>query len=138
MSSGLPVTVPEALTVESQPFWDGLAAGELRLQRCGDCGAVIWYPRGMCSQCGSFGLIWFQAAGDGTVYSFTVVRRAAGAFGAAVPYVLAYVELAEGPRVLTNIVGCDPGLVRIGLPVRCVFDSDETGRALLRFRPAER
>lgn len=138
MSSDLPVTVPEAVTVESEPFWDGLAAGELRLERCGDCEAVIWYPRGLCPQCGSLGLIWFKASGEGAVYSFTVVRRAAGAFGPAVPYVVAYVELAEGPRVLTNIVDCDPGLVRIGLPVRCVFDADDTGRALLRFRPAER
>lgn len=135
-ASGLPVTVPDLLTVESRPFWDGLAAGQLRLQRCGDCAAVIWYPRGMCSQCGSFGLIWFTASGRGAVYSFTVVRRAAGPFGAAVPYVVAYVELAEGPRVLTNIVDCDPGLVRIGQPVRAAFDPGEAGRALLRFRPA--
>jgi uncharacterized protein len=65
-----------------------------------------------------------------------VVRRAPEPFGAAVPYVVAYVELAEGPRVLTNIVDCEPDLVRIGHPVRCVFQADEAGRALLRFRPA--
>jgi uncharacterized OB-fold protein len=136
--SKLPVTLPDAaaLTEESKPFWDGLAAGQLRLQRCADCAEVIWYPRGLCPHCGSVALAWFTASGHGTIYSFTVVRRAAGPFGAAVPYVVGYVELAEGPRVLTNIVDCDPGQVGIGQPVQCVFDHDEGGRALLRFRPA--
>jgi len=134
-ASGLPVAIPDS-TPETRPFWDGLAAGQLRLQRCRDCDSVIWYPRGLCPQCGSVGLAWFTASGRGTIYSFTVLRRALGPFGQAVPYVVAYVELAEGPRVLTNIVHCEPGLVRIGQPVECVFDRDEAGRALLRFRPA--
>jgi uncharacterized protein len=137
-ASGLPVTVPDAraLTVESRPFWAGLAAGQLRLQRCGDCAGVVWYPRGLCPRCGSVDLAWFTASGQGIIYSFTVVRRAPEPFGSAVPYVVAYVELDEGPRVLTNIVHGDPELVRIGQPVQCVFDTDEAGLALLRFRPA--
>jgi uncharacterized protein len=137
-ASGLPVRVPDAkaLTVESRPFWEGLTAGQLRLQRCARCAGVVWYPRGLCPLCGSVDLVWFTASGQGSIYSFTVVRRAPEPFGSAVPYVVAYVELDEGPRVLTNIVHCDPGLVRIGQPVQGVFDTDEAGLALLRFRPA--
>jgi uncharacterized OB-fold protein len=131
----LPVAIP-AVMLESQPFWDGLAARQLRLQRCGDCDAVVWYPRGLCPRCGSLNLAWFTASGQGVVYSYTVVRRTAGPFAAATPYVVAYVELAEGPRVLTNVVGCEPERVSIGQRVECVFDTGEQGRALLRFRPA--
>jgi uncharacterized OB-fold protein len=139
MSSGLPVTLPDEkfLTEESRPFWDGLAAGQLRLQRCGDCDAVVWYPRGLCPHCGSVALAWFTASGLGTVYSFTVVRRGPEPFSAAAPYVVAYVELAEGPRVLTNIVGGDPELTRIGQPVRAFFDPGPDGRVLLRFGAAD-
>jgi uncharacterized OB-fold protein len=134
-AGGLPVVIP-AVMLESQPFWDGLAAGQLRLQRCAGCDAVVWYPRGLCPHCGSLSLAWFTASGQGTIYSYTVVRRTTGPFAAATPYVVAYVELAEGPRVLTNVVDCDPDLVRIGQPVEAAFDADDHGRALLRFRPA--
>lgn len=132
---GLPVAIPPVI-LESEPFWEGLASGQLRLQRCGDCDAVVWYPRGLCPQCSSLILAWFTASGQGVVYSYTVVRRTEGPFAAAVPYVVAYVELAEGPRVLTNLVDCEPGQVHIGQAVECVFDPDGQGRALLRFRPA--
>lgn len=130
----LPVVIPE-FTVESRPFWDGLAEGYLRLQRCADCDAVVWYPRGLCPQCGSVSLLWFTASGRGAVYSFTVVRRTAGPYAAVTPYVVAYVELAEGPRVLTNVVDCGPEMMHIDQPVECVFDAGDDGRALLRFRP---
>jgi hypothetical protein len=109
----------------------------LLLSRCPHCGLVIWYPRAICPDCHRYPTEWITAAGTGSIYSFTVVRRAApGRFAAAVPYVVAYVELTEGPRMLTNIVGCDPGQVQVGSAVSVAFyDAGETG-AIPRFHLA--
>ena len=132
--STLPVPVPER-TPETETFWRATAAGQLLLPRCDICGTVIWYPKTFCPACRGGAVSWHPAAGTGTIYSFTVVRRAGGAFRDAVPFVLAYVELDEGPRVLTNIVGCDPDEVAIGQPVRVVFSDTGEGSALYRFEP---
>jgi len=128
----LPAPAPER-TPETGKFWDATTEGRLLLARCDRCDAVIWYPKTYCSECGGLSVSWIEAAGTGTVYSFTVAHRGPGPFGEAVPYVIAYVELAEGPRVLTNIVGCDPGQVSIGHPVRVVFSDTGQGSALYRF-----
>jgi uncharacterized OB-fold protein len=84
----------------------------------------------MCPDCGRLGVEWVEASGRGAVYSFTVSHRGPGPWADHVPYVVAYVELDEGPRVLTNLVGLDPGDVRIGMPVAAVFE-----HGLLRFGP---
>ena len=134
--SELPAPVP-TVNPETKPFWDGTAEGRLLLQRCLDCAAVVWYPRTFCPKCPRGQLEWFEASGRGSVYSFTIVRRGAtGAYRDTAPYVLAYVELAEGPRLLTNIVDCDVDAVRIGDEVRAVFHPTGEGSALVRFRPA--
>ena len=134
---GLPTRVPEA-TPETEPFWAAAADGRLVLPRCDACATVIWYPRALCPACGSQSVTWFEASGTGTVYSCTVTRRGEGGWRDAVPYVLAYVELDEGPRVLTNVVGCDPDEVHIGQAVTAVFERAEEGEgALLRFRPTD-
>jgi hypothetical protein len=117
----------------TRPFWDGIKDGRLLLERCLACGVVIWYPRGFCPRCGSTGTEWTQASGRGTVYTYTVARKSFGAWAGLVPYVIAYVELAEGPRILSNVTGIDPGQVRIGLEVEVVF---EPGGGAFRFRPA--
>lgn len=102
----------------SAPYWDGLAEGELRLQRCVDCGTAQFYPRALCATCGG-DVEWFTASGDGEVHTFSVVRtHHAEPFASLVPFVLAIVELAEGPRMMTNLIDCAPEDVRIGLPVR--------------------
>jgi len=132
----LPVPVPEP-TAETQVFWDATAEGRLLLARCDDCGTVIWYPKTYCPACGGLSVSWDDASGQGAVYSFSVVHRAAGPFRQAAPYVIAYVELAEGPRVLTNIVGCEPDEVHIGQPVRVVFCDTGHGSALYRFMPSD-
>lgn len=134
-TQSLPTPAP-TITPEAKPYWEAAARGTLSLQRCDDCEAVVWYPRGMCPECGSRSLTWFDASGRGTVYSYTVNRRGQGEYREASPYVLAYVELAEGPRVLTNIVGCDPSEVSIGDEVVAVFDRVGDDAALVRFRPA--
>lgn len=127
-------TVP--VDVDTQPFWDATADERFTLQRCVACSAVIWWTRAICPECMSFDLERFDAAGTGTVYSFSIPRGGGGRWGKAAPYVVAYVELAEGPRVLTNIVGCDPDSVTIGMNVRVVWDPTEDGPSIPRFTPA--
>ncbi len=80
---------------------------------------------------------WTEASGHGTIYSYSVVYRGSGAFREAMPFVVAYVELTEGPRVLTNIVGCEPDEVSIGQRVRVVFFDTGEGCALYRFAPLD-
>jgi uncharacterized OB-fold protein len=130
----LPVPAPER-TPETSAFWDATTAGRLVLACCDACGTVIWYPKTYCPDCGGLSVTWKDASGNGTIYSFTVVHRAPAAFGDAVPFVIAYVELDEGPRVLTNIVGCDPHQVSIGQAVRVTFCDTGAGSALYRFEP---
>ena len=123
---------------EVKVFWDATATGHLLLPRCTACDDVIWYPRPYCPTCGSLDIEWIEASGRGTVYSFTVNRRGQAdlpAYREAGLYVLAYVELEEGPRVMTNIVECDPETVRIGQQVEVVFHDTGAGTALPRFRP---
>jgi uncharacterized OB-fold protein len=105
---------------------------QLRVARCPACAEYVWFPRPRCPLCTSDELELVPVSGDGEVYSFTVNRRPTGAYKDAGVVVLAYVELTEGPRVLTNLVDVDPERVRIGLPVRAVHDGD-----LLRFTPRE-
>ena len=130
--SDLPAPAPHP-NLETQPYFDAAAEGRLSLPRCDDCAFVIWYPRTRCPECGSDSVSWVDSPGTGTVYSFSVTRRGQGRWRAAAPYVLAYVELDEGPRILTNVVGCDPDEVHIDMAVRAVFDETEDGPPLLRF-----
>ncbi len=133
--SGLPTRAPQR-TLETAPFWDACARHRLVLPRCESCGEMIWYPRLVCPSCGGTTVTWVEASGRGTVYSFSVVRKGQGAYRDVAPYVLAYVELEEGPRVMTNIVGVDPDEVHVGQAVRVVFDDTGDGDALPRFTPA--
>ena len=129
----LPAPAP-MINVETKSFWDATTEGKLMLPRCNDCGTVIWYPRAFCPECSSFDLTWFEATGLGTIYSYTVNRRGQGDYRD-LAYVLAYVELEEGPRVLTNIVDCDVESVAVGQTVEVVFHPTSNGAALPRFRP---
>ncbi len=133
--SGLPGHAP-VVTPETAPYWEGLANGVVRLPRCLSCDAVIWYPRSICPHCGSTELEWFDTSGEGSIYSFSIVRKTGGRWGAHTPFVLAYVELDDGPRVMTNIVGVDPDTLACGDRVRPVFDRVDEAYALLRFTPA--
>ena len=111
--------------LETQQFWDATEREQLLLPRCTACEVVIWYPREHCPACGSKDIEWFAASGRGTVYSFTITRRMPGRWGKAAPFVLAYVELDEGPRIMTNIVDCDPETVAVDQPVEVVFHPTE-------------
>ena len=133
--SGLPAPAPH-VNPETKPYWDATAEGRLLLRQCRACESVIWYPRSLCPECGSLDTEWIEASGRGTIFTFSVNRRGAGAYRGASPYVLAYVELEEGPRMMTNIVDCDVDTLTIGDPVRVVFHDTGEGNALPRFRPA--
>ncbi len=124
-----------AVSWETRPYWEGCARGELVLQRCRDCGAVQHRPRALCVSCLSSAIEHFAASGRGTVHSYTVVyQNQIPPFSACTPYVVAEVELEEGPRLLANLAGCEPRAVAIGMPVRAEFVA--TGEfAVPRFRP---
>jgi uncharacterized protein len=132
--STLPASAP-VVSVETAEFWAATAEGRLLLKRCDACGTVIWYPRSLCPDCHSTDTSWFEASGQGAVYSYTVNHRGDGPWKEAAPFVIAYVELDEGPRVMTNIVDCDPATVSVGQRVAAVWDDTGQGNALLRFRP---
>ena len=122
---------------ESRGFWEALARHELYFQRCRACHTARFPPRAVCPACLSSATEWIRASGRGTVYTFTVTHQnPAPGFREALPYVLAIVELAEGPRIMTNIVGCAPDSVRIGMPVEVVFEDVTPEVTLAKFRPA--
>lgn len=110
----------------SQPFWDAAKEHRLTFQRCRLCGTNVFYPRDICPGPNCFGvgtLDWIESSGRGTVYSFTVSYQPAHpGFRDDVPYMLAIVELDEGPRMNTNIINADPKDVAIGMQVEVVWD----------------
>ncbi|HVB06788.1 MAG TPA: Zn-ribbon domain-containing OB-fold protein [Acidimicrobiales bacterium] len=130
----LPAPTP-SITSDTAQFWAATTTGQLLLRRCRACGEAIWYPRPICPFCHSDDTVWEQASGRGRIYSYTVIRRAGPPFAAATPYVLAYVELVEGPRMMTNIVDCDPEGLAVDQEVELVFHMTEGAAALPRFRP---
>ena len=122
-------------TAVSQAYWDAAREHRLVAPRCCACATLFLYPRSTCPACLSTEHDWVQLSGRGRVYTFTVVRQAAHpAFADDVPYVFAIVELDEGPRLVTNVIGCDPDDVRCDQPVEVVFDDD--GEVTVpKFRP---
>jgi uncharacterized OB-fold protein len=122
---------------ETRGYWEGAGRHELVLQRCRRCGTVQHRPRALCVTCMGGEIEHFVASGRGSVWTFTVTEQnQVPPFRDATPYVLAYVELEEGPRLLTNVVGCPPDDVRIGMPVVAEFRADADGLAVPVFRPA--
>ena len=121
---------------ESRGFWEALARHELYFQRCRSCGTKRLYPRAVCPVCLSSHTECVPACGRGTVYTFTVTHQnQSPGFREELPYVLAIVELEEGVRLMTNVVGCAPDAVRIGMPVEVVFDDATPEVTLAKFRP---
>ena len=124
-------------TPASAPFWEAAKRHELQIQRCGSCGMHVFYPRELCPECFASNLQWIKVSGKGTVYSFTIAQQATHhGFAEEIPYVIAIVELAEGPHLTTNITGCKPEEVRVGMPVVTAFDDVTPERTLVKFRPA--
>lgn len=132
---GKPLPLPDPV---SRGFWEGCSRGELRVQRCRACSGLQFYPRAHCTRCASLDVEWVAASGRGTVYSYTVIRRHQAPWWVKeLPYLVAIVELEEGPRLLTNLVGVDPAEVRIGRRVQVTFlPTDDEEIRLPAFSPA--
>jgi uncharacterized OB-fold protein len=122
-------------TPETQPFWDGTRAGELRLQRCDACTHAYFPPRPFCPKCASRKVSWFKASGRATLYSYVIHHRPVPGFTP--PYSIAVVELAEGPRMMTNMVNCPqtPEALQLDMPVEVVFAKLSDAIALPQFQP---
>lgn len=128
-----PLPVP---TPESEPFWEGCRRHELLLQRCGACGSLWFPPAALCANCLSDSWSWSRTSGRGTVYSFVVFRRVYHpGFTDEVPYVVAVVELEEGPRLPTALVGVSIDDVSCDMAVEVVFDDVTETVTLPKFRP---
>jgi uncharacterized OB-fold protein len=119
-------------------FWAATAEQRFLLQRCRSCGNAQFYPKTTCTTCGADELDWEDASGRGTLYTFTVARRPTHpAFTGTEPYVVAIIELAEGPRVTGNLVDCPVDDVRVGMPVELGWDEPDTdGISLPLWHPA--
>lgn len=126
---------PDPRTAEAAHFFDAAARDRLELQRCEGCATVWFYPRPACVACGAETYTWFAATGRGRVHSYSIVHRApTPAFGARVPYVVALIDLDEGPRMMSNVVGDDALAVAIGDAVEVLFEDRGEGRKLPQFR----
>ncbi|MEU9315214.1 Zn-ribbon domain-containing OB-fold protein [Streptomyces sp. NPDC048295] len=122
----------------SRPYWDAAARGQLLLRRCRACGRAHHYPREFCPHCWSEDVAWEPASGDATLYTWSVVHRNdLPPFGARVPYVAAVVDLAEGPRMMTEIVGCEESALAIGMALRVDFRQEEGAEAVAVFHPGD-
>jgi hypothetical protein len=133
--------VPRALpqpTPETQHFWDGTLAGELRLQRCDDCSHTYFPPRPFCPQCASRSVRVIAASGRGTLHSYVINQRAMPGSGFEAPYSIAVVQLEEGPRMMTNIVDTPqkPEALVLDMDVQVKFERVSDDIALPLFRPA--
>lgn len=123
MDAWEPRPLPD-VTPESERYWAAASDGRLLLSTCPDCELTIHYPRARCPDCFAE-TEWTEASGDGVVYSFSVADRMEGWPEADLPLVVAYVELDEGPRMMTNLVDCDPGEVSVGDSVSATFVATE-------------
>lgn len=109
----------------SKPFWDATREQRLVLQWCDRCDAAVHYPRELCPACGRTDLSWRPVSGRGTVYAVS-----------AMPHIVALVELDEGGRLMTNVVGCGPDEVTVGMAVQVTWEALDDGRHLPLFEPA--
>lgn len=125
-------------TALTAAYWEAAQRGEFVIQQCPGCGLRPFPPRAHCPDCGEADLTWQPLSGRGTIYTYTVAHRAPHpVFSEQCPLVIAVVELTEGPRLITNIIGCDPTAVSVGMAVQVDFDPiDDSDLVLPVFRPA--
>jgi uncharacterized OB-fold protein len=114
---------------ETEIFWEASSRGILLLKCCGSCNQAHWYPRVICPICGSKTTFWKESAGKGEIHSFSIVERPSPA------YVLAWIRLAEGPLLVSNLVDCDANHLNIGQKVLCTFRPSSQGRVMPFFSP---
>lgn len=131
MSQSLPRPIANA---DSLPYWNAARERRLVVRKCKECGEMHFMPRHLCPACWSDQLEWVDAKGTGTVHSFSIIRRASDpAFAHLVPYVTALIDLDEGPRMMTNVLGDDALSVKIGDRVKVNFEDRGDGALLPQF-----
>ena len=133
----MPRMLPQP-TPETQHFWDGCRESELRLQRCRKCAHTYFPPRPFCTQCSSRDVEVYKASGEATLYSYVINHRPRPDIGKE-PHSIAVVTLAEGPRMMTNIVGCPqtPEALQLDMKLKVVFEPQNDAITLPFFTPAE-
>jgi len=134
----MPRTLPKP-SPETRHYWDGCKAGELRLQRCRHCREPYFPPRPFCPRCASRDVEVFKASGKATLYSYVINHRPRADMGTE-PHSIAVVTLAEGPRMMTNVINCPqtPQALQLDMPLRVVFGNESAEIALPYFEPAEK
>ena len=124
------------ITEDLRPFFEAARRRELVVQRCNQCGALRFPARQLCADCLATSAEWVPVSGRGEVFSFNVMHQVYHpGFASEVPYAVVLVKLEEGPKILSNLVGLPPQEIRIGLPVRVVFDEISDEITLPRFEP---
>ena len=122
---------------ETQPYWDAAREGKLLIRRCNTCKRAYFYPRDFCPHCWSEDVSWEEASGRATLYTWSVVRRNdLPPWPERVPYVAAIVDLEEGPRMMTNVEGCELDQLAIGMPLVVDFRAETDEITAPIFRPA--
>ena len=127
------------MTPEAKPYWDGLNEGKLLLPKCDECDEPFFYPRIACPHCHSRNISWIQASGKGKLYSFQIAYRSLNpAFKIKPPYILAMVELEEGPRLMSNLVNIEPDVevIKCDMPLEVVYEKQTDDITIPLFQPA--
>ncbi|HEY6407504.1 MAG TPA: OB-fold domain-containing protein [Ktedonobacteraceae bacterium] len=128
-----PVPIPDEA---SQPFYEGAREHRLMIQQCTTCGAVMWPVKSRCNNCLSPTITWVQASGKATLYSFVLMHQIYHpGFASEVPYTIAQVDLEEGLRILTTVVGCSHADLQIGMPLEVTFEAITNEVSLPKFKP---
>jgi uncharacterized protein len=129
--------LPEA-TPETREFWDGARRHELRIQRCRSCGKAYFFPRPFCPHCSSKDVEWFTASGRARLHTYVINHRPPPGFKDVAPYVIAIVELEEGPRMMSNVVGVEPApeYLPVDMPLEVTWERQSDDITLPLFRPA--
>ena len=118
--------IPEQGDPLTRPFWEAAKEDRLVLPRCTDCNRVHWYPRWICPHCHSTNIDWVDGSGEGYIHTFAVQHRAFGGWSEEIPFVTAYIDLAEGDRMFTVLRGVDatqPETIKIGAKVKVEFEA---------------
>jgi acyl dehydratase/uncharacterized OB-fold protein len=128
------------MTEISRPFWQGLNEGEVRIQQCNQCEGWVFFPRRHCSHCLAHDLEWRPVSGRGTLYSYTLTRSPTlPEFADELPQMLAVVELEQGVRINSTLVGLEEDEIKVGMALKAVLDQvDAKGNTLLRFTGADK
>lgn len=125
-------------TPETQFFWDKTQEHELWIQRCNDCANVYFPPRFHCPKCLSVNVEWMRASGKGILYSYMINHRAPPGFEDEAPYAIAVVQLEEGPRMMTNIIGIEntPENLVLDMALEVTFDDSPPDVTIPKWQPA--